>query len=266
MKGYLLDIDGTTLLGSQALPGAQSFVAWLRAEGLPHLWLTNNTSMSRAGWLRRLEAAGLAPQPHEIYTAGDATIDHLVALDPAPRVYLVGTEDLRRDFDAAGIALIPDADGADADTVVLGYDTELTYAKIRRAALLLQGGAAFYATHPDLTCPSPEGALPDVGAFLAMFAAVGAPPPRIIGKPQPSMAMGALRRLGVEPSAACMVGDRLATDIRMAKDAGLTSCLVLTGVTSMEALADPLPDGFRHPDHVFASLAEVHAWAVRGHA
>ena len=44
MKAFLLDIDGTTLLGADPLPGAGAFIAWLRAEGIPHLWMTNNTS------------------------------------------------------------------------------------------------------------------------------------------------------------------------------------------------------------------------------
>ena len=98
MKAFLLDIDGTTLLGPEALPGAPEFIAALRAKGRRHLWITNNTSRSRAGWRRRLEAAGLDPRPEEIYTAGDATIDHLCAKDPVPRVYLVGTPELAVQF------------------------------------------------------------------------------------------------------------------------------------------------------------------------
>ncbi len=253
MKAFLLDIDGTTLLGPDALPGAIDFVTWLRAEGIPHLWLTNNTSMSRGAWLARLAAAGLDPRPEEIYTAGDATIDHLTALDPAPRVHLVGTEDLRRDFERAGIALAED----DADMLVLGYDTELTYDKIRRAALPLQDGVTFLATHPDATCPTPAGPIPDVGSFLAMFETACGRTATVIGKPEATMAAGALGRLGASAAEACMVGDRLATDIRMANRAGLASCLVLTGVTTREALATSEDE----PTHVFDGLEDVHAWA-----
>ncbi len=91
MKGFLLDIDGTTLLGTRALPGAQAFVHWLREAGIPFLWLTNNTSLSRSGWKRRLAVAGLVPRAHEIYTAGDATIDFLCAREEPPRISVVGT-------------------------------------------------------------------------------------------------------------------------------------------------------------------------------
>ncbi|MDJ0976140.1 MAG: hypothetical protein QNJ98_16895, partial [Planctomycetota bacterium] len=130
MKGFLLDIDGTTLLGAEALPGARAFVFGLREAGTPFCWLTNNTSRSREDWLARLAAAGMEPQPHELYTAGDATIDWITAKPTPPRVYLVGTPSLAADFEAAGIALVDDG----PELLVLGYDTTLTYAKIERLA------------------------------------------------------------------------------------------------------------------------------------
>ncbi|MDF1700347.1 MAG: HAD-IIA family hydrolase [Planctomycetota bacterium] len=253
MKAFLLDIDGTTLLGADPLPGAQAFVTWLRAEGIPHLWMTNNTSRSRSAWLARLEAAGLEPRPEELYTSGDATIEYLGAHHPEARIYLVGPQELRGDFEAAGLNVVE----AEADTVVLAYDVELTYAKIRTAALLLQEGAAFFATHPDVTCPTPEGPIPDVGSFLAMFELACGRTPVVIGKPEATMAAGALARLGVEAHEAVMVGDRLATDLAMARRAGLMGCLVLSGVTAQ----DELFGATAQPDHVFADLAAVHDWA-----
>lgn len=249
MTAFLLDIDGTTLLGPDALPGAATFIEALRTRGIRHLWMTNNTSLSRDGWRARLADAGIDAREGEVYTAGDATIDHLLALDPVPRVHLVGTPELAADFRAAGLLL---ADG-DADALVLGYDLGLTYAKLRAAALLLQRGAPFYATHPDPTCPSPEGPIPDVGSFLALFETACGRRATVIGKPSGAMAEGALRRLGCAPEEAVVVGDRLQTDIRMANRAGLTSYLVLTGVTKREDLenADDVPS------RVFEALGDV---------
>ena len=254
MKAFLLDIDGTTLLGSEALPGAVAFIDWLRAEGIPHLWMTNNTSRSRASWLARLEDAGLAPQPHELYTSGDATIEYLRANHPDDRLYVVGPGELRADFEAAGLTLVED----EADAVVLAYDVELTYAKIERTALLLQAGARFFATHPDVTCPTPQGPIPDVGSFLAMFETACGRTATVIGKPEATMVEGALARLGIEAEDAVMVGDRLATDVAMAVRAGLPACLVRTGVTT----DDDLAAADSAPDHVFDDLAAVHAWAL----
>ncbi len=249
MRAFLLDIDGTTLLGPNAIPGARELIAYLDRAGIPYLWLTNNTSRSREGWRARLQDAGFSPDIDDVYTAGDATIDYLHSLVHPPRVFLVGTRELRGEFEAAGITL----DDDDPDMVVLGYDLELTYDKIQRAALLLQRDLPFVATHPDLTCPTPDGPVPDVGAFLAMFRAATGRTPRVIGKPEATMIRGALSRLDVDASDAVMVGDRPTTDIRMAKRAGVTSYLVLSGVTRREdpiALEDT-------PSEVFPSLAEV---------
>ena len=254
MKAFLFDIDGTTLLGERALPGAVQLVGWLREQDIPFLWVTNNTSRSRGDWLARLTRAGLAPAVDQVYTAGDATIDLLVAETPRPRVHLVGTESLAADFRAGGLELVgPDED---PDVLVLGYDTTLDYARISAAARVLRQGVRFLATHPDVNCPSPEGPLPDVGSFLAMFEASTGRRPEVIGKPRPLMARGALTRLGVAPADAAMVGDRLETDIRMANEAGVMSCLVLTGATSA-AEAETAAD---RPTHTFASLADVLAW------
>lgn len=249
IRGVLLDIDGTTLLGADPLPGALPLEALLRERGVPYCFVTNNTSRSRRGWLERLRAAGLGVGPEHVYTAGDATIDHLLAMDPVPRVHLVGTDDLRADFDARAVPL----DDEDPEVVVLGYDTSLTYDKLARASLLLQKGLPFLATHPDATCPTPDGPIPDVGSFIALFDAACGRRPQVIGKPEPTMLEGALRRLGVGVTEAVMIGDRLATDMRMANRAGVASWLVLTGVTSRDTEAEG-PDV---PRRVFASLDDV---------
>jgi HAD superfamily hydrolase (TIGR01450 family) len=249
VKAVLLDVDGTTLLGADPLPGAADLVAWARRGGTRLLWLTNNTSRSREGWRARLAAAGLDPGPGEVYTAGDATIDHLRSLRPAPRVHLVGTPELAADFVAGGILL----DDERPDAVVLGYDTTLTYEKLVRASRFLRAGLPFYATHPDVTCPTPDGPIPDVGSFLALFEAATGRRATVIGKPERTMIESALRRLSLAREDVVMVGDRLATDVRMANAAGIPSWLVMTGVTRPEDLAAS-PD---RPTRTFPDLAAV---------
>lgn len=250
MSAYLFDIDGTTLLGETALPGAVETVTQLRSAGTPFLWVTNNTSRSRDGWLERLDAAGLSPQPTELYTAGDASIDWVAAQAPVPRVHLLGTAELAGDFRDAGIEIVD----ADPELLVLGYDTTLTYDKAARFARHLLAGVPYVATHPDRTCPTPEGPIPDVGSFMAMFeTATGRLPAHILGKPNATMIAGAARRLGVAVEDIVMVGDRLETDIRMANEAGAVSCLVLSGVTS----AADLEDASDTPARVIAGIVEL---------
>lgn len=250
MSGFLIDIDGTTLLGAKAITGVSAFIHGLRAQATPFCWVTNNTSRSRAGWLARLGDAGFAPEPHELYTAGDATVDWIARQDPRPRVFLVGTPALASDFRAAGIELVDER----PDLLVLGYDTTLTYEKIAALGLHLAQDIPFVATHPDLTCPTPAGPIPDVGSFIAMFeTATGRRPDRILGKPARTMIEGAARHLGISPTDVVMVGDRLETDIRMANAAGVESWLVLSGITT-RADAEASSD---RPTRILGSLAEA---------
>ena len=91
--------------------------------------------------------------------------------------------------------------------------------------------------HLQLRCPSPDGGLPDVGAYLAMLkATTGVDPIHITGKPNPGMIMHKIEELGFKPEECAMVGDRLYTDMEMASRAGCVSVLVLSGEATLEDL------------------------------
>jgi HAD superfamily hydrolase (TIGR01450 family) len=126
---------------------------------------------------------------------------------------------------------------ADCQVVVVGYDTELTYAKLAESCLLLQRPEMrFWATHPDAVCPSLEGPLPDTGSFLALYEkATGRVPELNFGKPNPLVLAPLLARY--KPEEMVMVGDRLYTDMALAHNAGMDSVLVLSGETRREHLA-----------------------------
>ena len=124
------------------------------------------------------------------------------------------------------------AHSADApQAVILGFDTELTYQKLREAALLLQAdGMPYYATHMDLVCPTEDGPIPDAGAMIALFEkATGRVPERIFGKPDPDMVGFLFERYGVTPDQAIFVGDRAYTDHAMAHNCGSLFLGVLSG-------------------------------------
>ena len=251
VRAFLLDIDGTTLMGSKAIPGAVEFATAVRKSGRRLLWLTNNSSRSREHWLERLDDAGLRPSTEEVFTSGDATIDFLQDRDPIPPIHLIGTRSLAASFRDAGLVLTDE----NPEVLVLGYDTELTYATLCAAGHLLRNGIEYIATHPDVTCPGPDGPIPDVGSLIALFETAYGRTPRIIGKPGSIMMTGALRRVGCGARDTLMVGDRPATDIRMANHAGVRSCLVHTGVTAPEEVPD-LDPGDR-PTLSYSSIADL---------
>ena len=142
-------------------------------------------------------------------------------------------------------------DDQNPEYVVLGYDTEISYDKISKGSVFMHQGVPLVASHPDMVCPSPEGGLPDVGAYLAMLkVTTGKDPEHITGKPNPGMIMHKINELGLKPSECAMVGDRLYTDMEMAIQAGCVSVLVLSG----EATAADLEESGKIVDVVVNSV------------
>ena len=110
------------------------------------------------------------------------------------------------------------------------------------------------ASHPDMVCPSPDGGLPDTGAYMALFeATTGVRPEHICGKPNPGMILHKVEDLGLRPEQCAMVGDRLYTDIEMACRAGVVGILVLSG----EATLNDLESTETSPDIVVESVADL---------
>jgi len=180
----------------------------------------------------------------------------------APRgagVYIVGAPDLAKlVLDQAGFHIDAEA----PQYVVVGLDTEVTYAKLRTAALAIRAGARFVATNLDASLPMEGGELwPGAGAIIGAIATtVGRPPDVVLGKPEPTMFLQALSTLGLPASAVLAVGDRVETDILAGKRAGVPTALVLTGITRPDEVAQ-LPPELR-PDYVFKNLDELRAFVV----
>jgi len=258
VAGLAFDLDGTVYLGERLLPGALDLLDALVSTGLPFLFATNNSSKSAEEYLERLRAMGLPAERERLLTSNDVAIARLRELG-LQRPYLVATPTVVATYRSHGFA--PVEDDADApDCVLLTFDTTLTYAKLRRASDLVRAGLPYLATHPDTVCPTPEGPIPDCGAFIALLAEATGARPEVLGKPQPSMAVAIEARLGLPADRIAFVGDRLYTDVRMAVEHGFVAVLTLTG----EAQRGDLPTSPHQPDVIVASLAELHA-LLRGH-
>ena len=147
----------------------------------------------------------------------------------------------------------------DARIAVAAFDTTLTYAKLVRFCDVLRAGAVFYATHPDLNCPVDGGMIPDLGAFLALIEASTGRRPEIVGKPFRPTVAAISRRTGVAPAEMAFVGDRLYTDMAVARNNGAHAVLLMSGETDDAMLAA----SSIQPDAVFADAAAL-LEAIRG--
>ncbi|MBA3848402.1 MAG: hydrolase [Opitutus sp.] len=253
-----LDMDGTIYKGGTLFACTRPFLAQMRGLGIGCTFLTNNPSKSTDDYVAHFRKLGVEATREQLLNTTQATIACLRRRFPAVRrIFALGTPSMLAEFSAAGFALTADDPDEVPDAVVVGFDLTLTYARACRAAWWIQQGKPYLATNPDRVCPTDQPTvLVDCGSICAMLEkATGRAPDIVLGKPDPEMLTGILERQHLQPAQIAMVGDRIYTDIEMARRAGALGVLVLTGEATAQdaALAQP------PPDLVVPSLAEFGA-------
>ncbi len=234
------DLDGTVYLSAEPLPGARELFEALSRAAVPYVFATNNSSVPAGGYVQRLTSMGIRAGLEHVLTSTHAAAHHLGSAGVA-RAYLVATPEVQAELAEAGVA----HDEDDPQAVLLTFDTSLDYDRVRAVSHLLRAGLPYFATHPDLVCPTPDGPIPDCGAFIALFHAATGREPVILGKPTAGMAAAIRQRLAAQatargrpaPQRVAFVGDRLYTDMRMANEHGFVAVLTLTGESTRAELA-----------------------------
>ncbi len=249
IKAWLSDMDGVLVHEGIAVPGAAEFVRALREAERPFLVLTNNSIFTPRDLRARLASSGIDLPEEAIWTSALATAQFLVDQMPSGSAYVIGEAGLTTALYEAGYTLT----AAEPDFVVLGETRTYSFEAITKAIRLIQGGARFICTNPDVTGPSIEGDLPATGAVAAMVQAATRRQPYYVGKPNPMMIRSALNRIDAHSEHTAMVGDRMDTDVVAGIEAGLKTFLVLTGSTR-PADVDRFP--FR-PSEIVDSIADL---------
>jgi len=263
LRGLILDMDGVLWEGNAPLPGLAEFFRFLRRRGIRVLLATNNASLSPESYREKLQRMDVAVGTDEILTSAVATAEYLKTVArPGEKAYLIGEDGLRQAVESAGLR-IAGPDDLDARYVVVGMDRSLNWNKLACATINLRGGAQFIGTNSDATFPTERGIAHGNGAVLAALTAATGIRPKVIGKPYPALMAMAVKRLEVPKARIAAVGDRLETDILGARNAGLRSILVLTGVTGRKDLRKSRV----RPTWVVEDLPELmRAWPEAGPA
>ena len=249
---FLLDMDGTRYLDDALFPGTLPFLRRIREKGGRYLFLTNNSSRGADAYVEKLRRLGIKSTPEDFLTSVDALILFLRKGDyQSKALYAAGTESFRSQLRQAGFTVTADRD--EAEVLICGFDTELTFQKLEDACILLNRGVEFLATNPDWVCPTWCGYVPDCGSVCEMLCRATGRRPKVIGKPQPEMALLAMESTGFSPEETVLVGDRLYTDIACAANAGIDSVLVLSG----ESSRNDLKTSEVHPRWVLQDVAEL---------
>jgi phosphoglycolate/pyridoxal phosphate phosphatase family enzyme len=295
MPVAIFDMDGVLYRGSIVMPYAKETLDRLRKAGWQVFFATNNSTATRDEYVSRLVTLGLGGDLEHVITSAYATAHYLERLVPKPQdVLVIGADGLRSEIRAVGISVrdasaLPGihppqdaaADGVDPgamrryltsmplpptpDTVVVGLDLHLTYAKLAEAQRAILAGARFICSNRDRAYPVEGRLLPGAGSIVAAIEVATGQRALCVGKPEPFLFEEALRRASLgdrsggaaEKGPAVVIGDSTDYDMVAAHRVGAVGVLILTGLTEEAALHEA--KGEAAPDRVVRSLEELFA-------
>ncbi|MEI7827243.1 MAG: HAD-IIA family hydrolase [Euryarchaeota archaeon] len=258
VRCFVLDMDGTVYVGDRPIRGTVEFIE-RNAKEFAFYFVTNNTSKLPEDYRLRLNAMGIPSESDHIITPLSPLVAYLKDYT-IRNVCLLGNARLYAYLRQALPELELTADPEACEALIVAYDTELTYNKLRDAAVLLQQNPRlpFLATHGDLVCPTEHGFVPDCGCVLSVLEqTTGRKPTVVFGKPSPRLVERVTEQCGEDHMA--IVGDRLYTDGKMAHNVGCRFICVLSGETTREQIDDLGEDEF--PALIVRDLGELLARA-----
>lgn len=250
MYGYLIDMDGVIYRGNELIPGADRFIRDLRANGIPFLFLTNNSQRTRRDVATRLQRLGIDAGEEHVFTCAMATARFLARQKPGGTAFVIGEGGLLTALHNNGYSIVD----KDPDYVVVGEGRTLNFEMTEAALQMILGGAKLIATNLDPNCPTQSGARPGCGAIVALLEAAAGVKAFSVGKPSPVMLRAARKELGLTTDQTIVVGDTMETDILGGVQLGFKTILALSGGTRREDLSRYT----YRPDKIVESIAGLH--------
>jgi NagD protein len=249
MLGYLIDMDGVIYRGNQLIPGADRFINELLTEGIPFLFLTNNSQRTRRDVATRLARLGMNVEERRIFTCAMATARFLARQKPHGTAFVIGEGGLLTALHRNGYSIVE----KDPDYVVVGEGRTLNFEMFEAAVGMILNGAKLVATNLDPNCPTQSGTRPGCGAVVALLETATGAKAFSVGKPSPVMLRAARNELGLSTHQTIVIGDTMETDILGGVQLGYKTILVLSGGTKR----DDLSNYAYCPDRIVDSIADL---------
>jgi HAD superfamily hydrolase (TIGR01458 family) len=255
LRAMLIDLDGVIYQDEQLVPGAPSAVAWIRAQAILHVFVTNTTSRARRALVDKLTRFGIPVNDAEIVTPTVIAPEWLrrEACEPAALFVPAATQP-----DFVGVNTLAEDAETGAGSVVLGdLGPAWTFAALNRAFRLLMEnpGAQLIALGTSRYWRASDGLRLDVGPFVAALEHATSRSALVLGKPSRQFFEIALMVLGCSAAETVMVGDDIAADVEGAQRAGMRGVLVRTGKFRETDLR-----GHIRADGVLNSIADLPSW------
>ena len=230
--GFICDMDGVIYHGNRLLPGVTEFVSWLYRENKQFLFLTNNSGYTPRELQQKLARMGLDVQEEHFYTSALATAAFLKEQSPGCSVFAIGEAGLLNALYDAGITM----NDVNPDYVVVGEGRTYSLDTLTKATNLVLQGAKLIGANSDVSGPIENGIAPACRALIAPIEMATGTQAYFCGKPNPLMMRTGLRILGCHSGDAVMVGDRMDTDVISGMESGMSTVLVLSGVSTAETV------------------------------
>lgn len=231
-KGFICDMDGVIYHGNQVLPGVSEFIQWLHDENKEFLFLTNNSGYTPRELNQKLARMGLDVSEDHFYTSALATAAFLKEQAPGCSVFVIGEAGLLNAIYDAGITM----NDVNPDYVVVGEGRSYSLDTLTKATNLVMKGARLIGANSDVSGPIENGIAPACRALIAPIEMATGKQAYFCGKPNPLMMRTGLNLLGCHSGEAVMVGDRMDTDVVSGMESGMSTVLVLSGVSTQETL------------------------------
>ena len=231
-KGFICDMDGVIYHGNQILPGVREFIQWLQDNRKGYLFLTNNSGLTPLELHNKLLRMGMGVPPEHFYTSALATAAFLKDQKPGCSAYVIGEAGLLNALYDAGIVM----NDVDPDYVVVGEAKSYSLETLTVATNLVMKGAKLIGANSDVSGPIEKGIAPACGALTAPIELATGRKAYFCGKPNPLMMRTGLNILGCHSAEAVMVGDRMDTDVISGLERGMSTVLVLSGISTRDTL------------------------------
>ncbi len=233
-KLFLFDMDGTIYIEHTLFPKVDKLLEKIKENGGRYAFISNNSSLSVTDYIKKLRGMGIKADKDEFFTSAQAAALILKKKFGKGLIYLQGTKSFALELRKEGLN-VTTRYTTKAVAIIVGYDPELSGAKIRVTCRMLGQNIPYFAANPDLAYPVSFGYVPDCGAMCKSYEYATGRVPEYIGKPKPTMIQVVMEKFGVKKSETVVFGDRIYTDIASGVAAGVDTVCVLSGeVTALD--------------------------------
>ncbi len=265
-EAILLDAFGVLVYQKEAIPGAIPFIEKLNSIGKPYFILTNDAAHSVETSVARFQKLGFSIDAKAIITSGSLLVSYFQKNSlQGHGCAVLGTQDSLAYVEKAGGQIVPIQEYKSWDVLVICDEMGFPFLENMDMALssLFKKMDAQQPFHlllpnPDLIYRKNEEEFGitagSMGLVLETALALRYPRHRNLtfsrlGKPYNPIFQEAYLRSGTKNMV--MIGDQLAYDIRGAKNFGIASILIGTGITPWQSIQPDDPD---LPDYILPSF------------